>query len=487
MRRFMTAAIAIFLSIQLPVRAEELVPELEKALASISGLEIYEYCRELSSTEYAGRLTGHDGYTAAAHWVAGRLSAWGLEPGGSEGFLQPYPSPYTIVNSAEMTMLIPRADGAGGTELVEMPLEAGRDFLPQFYTDGGEREADLVFAGWGISAPDIGYDDYADIDVAGKFVLCFRGTPDSGNEQYEAHDHHRSRMEEAKSRGAVGLIYIYPEPIGNPNGDWIEGFTPAIISRRIADSVLAERDLTAEKLERDLAEQEKPSSFPLGASVRYRVDATHHPDGVGYNVAAFVEGSDERLKDEYIVIGAHLDHCGRHLGIDYPGAQDNASGSAVVMGIAAAFASLERRPKRSVVFVLFGGEEKGLEGSYLFAENRTLPFSKIDAVFNFDMTGEGEGTNCGYTPEPAELKRTVEEADEHVATLRKMWPIEGVGVRSSDYAPFFLKGAASVSFFSNGPHLHYHKPGDTIYRINPDMLADIARLGFLAAYAWADR
>jgi hypothetical protein len=108
-------------------------------------------------------------------------------------------------------------------------------------------------------------------------------------------------------------------------------------------------------------------------------------------------------------------------------------------------------------------------------------------MLNFDMDGEGEGTNCGYTVEPPEMLVTLEDADRHVKTLRTKWPIKHVGVRSSDFAPFFLKGAPCVACFSNGPHLHYHLPGDTIYRINPDMLADVARLGFLASHNWANR
>jgi hypothetical protein len=108
-------------------------------------------------------------------------------------------------------------------------------------------------------------------------------------------------------------------------------------------------------------------------------------------------------------------------------------------------------------------------------------------MLNFDMVGEGDGINCGITVDPDGLKNTVLKADETVSTLRRTWEIKDVGVRSSDYAPFFLKGAACAALFSNGPHLHYHKPGDTIYRINPDMMADAARLGFLTALMRAER
>jgi hypothetical protein len=486
MPRLTLILMTVLLLMQTPLRAGELGPALEEAFASIRPMEVYGYCKRLSSAEFAGRLTGHEGYTAAARWVAAKFDEWGLGPAGDEGgFLQWYASPYTIIDAAEMSLLLAGGDGKGGGEITEIRLEAGKDFLPQFYSDSGDNEAALVFAGWGISAPELDYDDYAGIDVAGAYVLCFRGTPDREEEGYEEHDEHRTRMAEAEKRGALGLIYIYPEPIGSPNGDWIEGFTPGMISERIADSIFAERGVTSKELEGDLRKHKKPISFPLGASIRYRVEARHVPDGVGCNVVGFVEGSDERLKDQCIVIGAHLDHCGRHLDVEYPGAQDNASGSAVVMEIAEAFSRLDRRPKRSVVFVLFGGEEKGLEGSNVYAENPGR--TGLDAMFNFDMTGEGDGTNCGYTPNPGELKLVLEDADAHVGTLRRMWPIEHVGVRSSDYAPFFLRGAACASFFSNGPHLHYHLPEDTIYRINPDMLADVARIGFLASFAWADR
>jgi len=108
-------------------------------------------------------------------------------------------------------------------------------------------------------------------------------------------------------------------------------------------------------------------------------------------------------------------------------------------------------------------------------------------MFNFDMVGEGDGAGCGISEEPAGLKAALEAADETLKILRRSSYIRGVGVRSSDYAAFFAEGVPCISFYSNGPHLSYHQPGDTIYRINPDIMADIARLAFLTACAWADR
>jgi Zn-dependent M28 family amino/carboxypeptidase len=294
-------------------------------------------------------------------------------------------------------------------------------------------------------------------------------------------------METAKRKGALGLIYIYNNPLANPNGDWIENFTPAIISENVADQILKEKGMDSQKLRRDLLAYKKPLSFSLNSEVAYRVQSKHFPDATGYNVVGYVEGSDPDLKSECIVVGGHYDHCGKHMGLLFPGANDNASGSAVVMEIAEAFSKIKKKPKRSVIFVLFGGEEMGLQGSTYFADHMPAPFTQLDAMFNFDMVGEGDGARAAVGVKPEELKGVLEQADETMNILRGVYVVRQVGVRSSDYAPFFQKGAACVSFSSNGPHLHYHLPGDTIYRINPDIMADIARLAFLSAYSWADR
>ena len=472
------------------IAAEKLNKDLEKALNSIQPMDAYNYVKTLSSREFAGRLTGHEGYTAAAKWAATKFKAWGLRPMNPQaGFLQSYPSPYTLIDKSEMTLLVPKnktdSSNPEETALEEIKLEPEKDYLPLLFTDSGKAIAGTVFAGWGICAPDLNYDDYAGLDVKGKYVLCFRGTPDELDSRFQFHDEHRTRMRVAKEKGALGLIYIYDGPLSNPNGDWIQGFTPAIISEKIADKVLGEKGTNSADLKKALLTYKRPLSFPLHSQFNYSVESRHFPNGVGYNVVAIVQGS--ALAKECIVIGGHFDHNGLHQGLLFPGADDNASGSAVVMEIAEAFAKLKQPPKRSVLFILFGGEEMGLKGSTYFAEHLPEPFQKVDAMFNFDMTGEGDGTEVSLGVKTSEMKKALESADEYVHTLRDTVEIRNVGVRGSDFAPFFLKGVVCASFFSNGPHLAYHKTGDTIYRINPDIMADIARLAFLTAHTWANR
>jgi hypothetical protein len=469
--------------------ADTLDKGVASALGTIKPADGYDYTRILASKKFQGRLTGHEGYTEAARWAAAKLRSLGIGPvSPKEGFLQPYPSPYTIVDEAEMTLFLAGKPGDGKEPaLVERKLVPEKEFLPMLFSDSGDRTAELVFAGWGISAPELNYDDYAGIDVRNKFVLCFRGTPDGDRKEFQHYDEHRVRMATARDKGAFGIIYIYPETASNPNGDRLEGFTPAQITEKVADLVLAETGDGAEALNKALQAYKRPISFPLRSKARLKVVSRTFPEGVGYNVVGWVEGSDPKLRKECLVIGGHFDHNGTHMGLFFPGADDNASGSAAILQIAGAFAALDRKPKRSVVFALFGGEEMGLQGSTYFAAHVPGPFAKVDAMFNFDMVGEGDGIGTGMSAEPPGLGKALEAADARLGVLRSARVMRGVGVRGSDFAPFFAAGIPCLSFHSNGPHLAYHQTGDSIHRINPDIIADAARLAFLTAVIWADR
>jgi len=240
-------------------------------------------------------------------------------------------------------------------------------------------------------------------------------------------------------------------------------------------------------LRQELRGTKKPRSFETRSRVRLKVDAEFVADGEAYNVIGWIEGSDPALKEEFIIIGGHLDHCGLHMGLLFAGANDNASGSACVIEAARAFGRLDGPPKRSVLFALFGGEEMGLVGSQYLADNLPPAVGSVSAMLNLDMEGEGDGTGAVIAPDHPEFRTALEKADKTVGTVRRIREFSGPpGVRGSDYASFYAKGIPCMAFWSNGPHLHYHQPGDTIYRINPDMLADVSRLAFLTVYYLAD-
>ncbi|MBN1301188.1 MAG: M28 family peptidase [Melioribacteraceae bacterium] len=342
--------------------AQELKSSLQRAFDSINPLDAYTYCKKIASAEFEGRLTGSEGYEKAARWAADKFNEWGLKPIDDEhGYLQHYNAPFSSIHDASMQMILPSGD--------TLNLVTGDDFLPMGYCDNGSNKAHLVFAGWGISAPHLDYDDYELLNVKDKYVLCFRGTPDTKNASFQFYDEHRTRMKTAFEKGALGLFYIYPKVIANPNGDHIEGFMPAIISEKIADKIFSEKNFNAADLRKKLTANKTPVSFGLQSSVRFSVNADYYPDAAGYNIAGYIEGSDPELKNDCVVIGGHFDHCGVIAGITFPGANDNGSGSAVVMEIDETYSKLTEPPKRSVLFVLFGGEEKGLRGSSYFADN----------------------------------------------------------------------------------------------------------------------
>lgn len=455
----------------------------------IDARELYDWCKYLSQPRFEGRLTGHPGFVEAARWAGKKFEEWGLRPlDPDSGHLQPFPVSYTLIDEAEMTLLLPgpAAEGAAA-KLVEKPLRPRLDFLPYFFSGSGARETGVVFAGWGISAPEIGYDDYAGLDVRDKFVFCVQGSPDPADPSYIPYNRHLVRQKTARDKGAAGLFYIQTAIVGSPNGEWQAGFLPGVVSTAVADSLMGEKGLTWAKTLDAMKTFRRPLSFPLKARVRYAVRSRHFDPSTGYNVVGWLPGSDPAHRGEFLVIGGHLDHLGRHLGETYYGANDNASGSAVVLGLAKAFSHLSKRPKRSVIFVLFGGEEMTLAGSRHFVDHPPAALTTFDAMLNFDMNGVGAGLTCYHSPDGAELVATLKRADETSRLLGELDEARVTTPSGSDYAAFGLKKVPFLSFFSNNFEGQFHVPEDTFYRVNPDIMADIARVAFRTAYLRADR
>lgn len=355
-----------------------------------------------------GRGTGQRGYDLAARYVAATLQSYGLEFGGLDGgFFQPVP--LRVITPDHDRSSLTLKGGKGQIDFV-----AKRDYLvssPALIEDMSVT-APLVFIGHGITAPERKYDDYKRVDARGKIVVVLSGAPASFPAAIRAH--HSSSLEKgrnAAAHGAAGMISIRTprdegqdpwqralrhanDPSmralgfdGNPMDVPPEIRVSSQLSQEGAERLFAAGGRDYKKIREDVKlERLKSFDLPLEATIRTvgkhsRIDSP--------NVAAILRGSDPRLKDEYLVYTAHLDHLGIATPVDgdaiYNGAFDNASGSAALLELARAFSALEKPPRRSVMFLFVTAEEKGLLGSKYFAAYPTVPIDRIVANLNLDM------------------------------------------------------------------------------------------------------
>jgi hypothetical protein len=452
---------------------------LQKGWDTIKAEDTYAMVQKMASAEFGGRFTGSPKYTAAARWAASRFEAMGLRPlGTKDGYLQPFPSPTGSVEQAKLEVI--RAD-------TRTTAAIPRQFMPMIFSGEGTVRAETVFVGWGIHAPDLGYDDYDGVEVKGKLVLCFRGTPDA-DAKWIPHDAHRTRMKTAHDLGARGLVYIYPEVIVNNNSDLIPGFYQALISEELADQVLRDAGTSVAALKQRLRETKRPASMPLNATFDMAVKTKYVARSTAYNIVGYVEGSDPALSHELVVVGGHFDGVGEHIGMLFPGADDNASGSAVVMEVAKAFAANGTRPKRSVMFALFAGEEMGSSGADYFVAHVPAGM-KVAAFLNYDMEGVGDRMNASLSPWLLDRRGLIDQADAGLGIVGRVGEMRGIGNRSGDVAPFFAKGIPIASVMSNGkrPAFSYHQPADSLEIVQPQLMADIARLTYRWAFLLADQ
>lgn len=479
---------SIWIMLAFTIALNSMSPDWRLAEKKISALELYQWVKTLSAEPFAGRLSGQSGYTKAAKWAAAQFKDWGLRPlDAKQGYLQAFPSPLTTIESAALKAEVWKVEQGKEVITATLTATAMTDFFPLVFSDSGEGSAQVVFCGWGICAPELGYDDFAGVDVKDQYVMCFRGTPDRSDRRYQYHDEHRTRMKVAREKGARGLVYIYDEINVHPNGDFTPAFTPLMVSEAFADQLFSQQKITCSQLRQDLQTYRRPISFPVQARFQYQVKTIYYPNAESYNIAGWIEGSDSRLRDEVILLGGHFDGVGTHMGFFCPAANDNASGSAMLLGVGKALAGLAKRPKRSILIVLFGGEEKGMQGSDFFVKHLPGTFKKMAAMFNFDMVGAGNKAFGSIAAEPANLKEAILQADEISKLLTSTRTMSPPGVRGGDIGAFYYLGVPCAYFMTDGPFPDYHRPGDSIRRVNPDIMADLARLALRASCIFADQ
>jgi hypothetical protein len=372
----------------------------------------------------------------------------------------------------------------GVPEILEM--EIYRDYCPTLYSGFGEAEAEVVFSGFGISAPELDWDDYKEAEVKGKIVAILDGIPQVDGQDFSKYYPRPYKLRNAKEHEAAGLIIISRAVISG-YGTYQEGLPMVMVGDKVAEALFKHKGYDIQSI-KALLRNGNPLSFSTEAKARIKVTGVHHPKAVTCNVVGLIQGSDPDLKEEYIIFGGHLDGVGPWPRL-HPGASDNASGSAVVMKLAHAFSQLKKRPKRSIVFALFGGEERGLLGSrYLVANPPAFP-SKAIFMLNHDMNGVGNGLRIAGGKNYPEFYEFLEKVNKKYSINNN---ISAGEIRqrfgNSDYAPFLEKGIPACSTWVTGGGRHgIHTEGDSIYVITPKIMEDIVRLYFVAGYLFADK
>ncbi len=471
------APLILILGLVLPLGAE-LKPDARQALAHIEFL-----CRP----EFAGRQAGTPAYRKAAAYVADRMKAYGLKPGGDSGtYFQEVPLKdwRSFVPPARLEIVFP----------VRRTFVPGwsHDFYPLFGTGSGKVEAGLAFAGFGIAAGKSGWDDYAGLPVKGRVVLVLPGAPASLDKEAAKSWTIEAKVKAAAERGAAGLIEMNvagaAERTASPRfgSSLNKNAAPkGFLAMRAGSNFCDEAFYGAERSWRypvsEILRLGKPRSSLLATRVRMEAHFAWE-DRQAPNVIGLWPGTDPALKGEALVIGAHLDHTG--LGLDgrmYPGADDDASGVAVMLETARALQAGGFEPGRTIVFAAWAGEEMGTRGSRFYVEHPAVPLDKTAVYLNLDMVGTGgQDLSVGGMSEFAEFyKQVTGFLDPDLqAALRDRPHYKG-----SDHTSFQRKGVTTISLRTGKPlterlddeHPEYHHPGDRAAEISLESLERAAR------------
>lgn len=462
------------------------------AYAGISPARYQAHVKQLSGKEMKGRATGSPELEKAARYIAAHFKKLGIPPADGKSYYQRF----TVTTNAKPGKANSMVVARNGERV---KLSPGKDFQPFNFSGNGKASGRLVFAGYGITAPEYNYDDYAGVDVKGKIVIVLRHEPQEfdessvfGGKAYTRHHEMRNKAVNAKFHGASAVIFVNDTP-NHTDPDELDKFSGRV-GPGIADipfvQVRAEtvegwlkpagrslREWIAE-VDKDL----KPRSFELPAEFSVELQAevqrerTHVP-----NVAAYLAGET----DEYVVLGAHFDHLGMGEFSSmapslagkaiHHGADDNASGTSGLLELAEHFAREPKR-RRGILFLAFSGEELGLLGSQHYVENPILPADKAVAMLNMDMIGrirEGK-VFIGGVGTGSNFKALIEEVKPRHGKLNLDFSEQG-GFGSSDHFSFTTK-RTPVLFFFSGLHADYHKPSDTWEKIDHESAAALLEL-----------
>jgi len=562
------------------------VPEsMRLGFDSIKAVDLQAMLTFLASDLLEGRETGTRGYELACSYAVSLLTQWGVKPAGDmpvQTFSgRMFAEPTAAAKKPERTFLqmVPLKEIKGGTSRLSAEIVSGTNMRRHDFVTGidfsmqpsfaGKIKAPLVFVGYGITAPEIKYDDYRNLDVKGKFVLIVGDEPGKSNPEspfqkdaklkakYGGPAMRRmmmggagdrfNRIAHAEKMGAAGVILVTnvlenrdqqvksslasrtfndENPVSNRDSKrfgllhssrrmpWESALT-VNLSPYAADLLLAENGQTLEKLVRQMDQGVKSASFSVrGTHIDLEMTVDQQLIGAT-NVLAFIEGSDPKLKEEVIVIGAHLDHLGKYGDYIFNGADDNGSGSVAVMSMARAFAQNPVKPKRSVLFALWTGEEKGLLGSFYYVDNPFFPLGKTVANLNIDMLSRipdasslermarmlnvdvksdffkkirlDHFLSISYAEEMPAIRDAMMQANQFCGLDLQFRPgkVASAG-GGSDHAPFGMKNIPWAMYLAS-MHSDYHTVSDSVGKIDFSYVERMTRLIYLTAFLLAEK
>jgi hypothetical protein len=418
--------------------------------------------------------------------LASHLKSWDIKPAGDNGtYEQCFDQGYTEFHElGSLELHVPKEDGTVTKKSYQFPKE----FFPGGNTGSGTITAEVVYVGYGTTAPEHQYDDYADIDVKGKIVMLNRDVPskDSKNPEFKKwakYCYHNEKIKNAVSHGAVGLIYI-DGTHANPNITHVPGFLVAGIGKDAQKDLLADTNLSNEKILEKIIKTKKPNSFSTGKTVTMSAKTTWHPGGKACNVIGYLKGKDPVLKEEVIIIGGHYDGQGNYTTL-LPGALDNATGTIDILATAKAMARSKIPLKRSVVFIFISGEEVGLVGSRLYVKKPLFPKEKTVIYINLDMVGNGTGFSIrGGETYPGISKFFANANEKYLKRPFKMSPKrEYYGRPRSDGHVFKRAGyrVFGMGLSDWNKPVNYHLPTDHVdLTVDPIIMEDVTNLLFVS-------
>ena len=446
--------------------------------------------RYLAADEMEGRGVQTKGIKVAADYIREEFKKAGLESGTTDGsYFQYFDVPLREQTTTEgSTVVLSMGDATSELKLSD-------DFQMMAFGGNGNCEAEIVFVGYGITAPDLDYDDYADIDCKGKIVMMLRREPQLDDEDSKfngkkttRHSYAAEKIVLASKAGATGVLFVN-DPSTEPDevlpSDNYGSISPVKlpfmhITQAAADKLIAKAPLRAgdktlssvKEIQEHIDAEFKPVSQPLKSCSAKLVSSRSIKRVKAWNVIGVVEGEGP-LADETVVVGAHYDHLGfggpgsrvRGSTEVHNGADDNATGTAAVLELARRFAKAEKKPARRMVFIAFSGEERGLVGSAHYVDNPTYPLDKTIAMLNFDMIGnlrENQGVTLGGYGTGSGLQPVAEAAAEAITAKVRVSSGAGGG---SDHLNFFRK-RVPVMFCNTGLTKIYHTPDDDYETLN---------------------